>query len=558
MKKNNKILIFLIIIILLFIHFFCGLNTINKLSPTYDEPLHLTAGYSYLKTNIYYLNIYDHPPLAEMIGAIPLLFMKPKLLIQHPYWKEYQQYSFANLFLYQNNIDASIMLNSGRKVILVFSCIFGLFIYLWTKQLTNSYFKGILCLIIYVFSCLFLSQATLVTTDLIFSLFYFLSFYAFWKWLNKPNISNTIFVGIMSGLTLCSKFSSIIIFGIYFILLLIYFKKINCSTKKIILHSILAILVCFFVIGIIYKFNIDLYFNGLYKTFTRLQKGRSNFLFGNYSTTGFWYYFLLVFLIKTPISFLVMLSISLYYILKLYKKYKFFNCLVIPGIIYFFFASISKVQIGIRHILPVFPFLIILSVLWLQKINYKKLLLVIFLFLWYIYSFIKIHPWHISYFNEFVGGPQQGYKYLTDSNIDWGQSLKELSEYLKSINCQYPVFLCYFGVGDPTYYGIKYFGFGFINNLLPQERPGDEIKNISELKKILLCVSVTNLQATYYANKEIFDWLKKINPDKKIAYSIFVYDLTNKPEQVYKLLDLLKSIGHPQYKTLQEWIKLKI
>ncbi|MEW6042364.1 MAG: hypothetical protein AB1633_12670, partial [Elusimicrobiota bacterium] len=148
---------------------------------------------------------------------------------------------------------------------------------------------------------------------------------------------------------------------------------------------------------------------------------------------------------------------------------------------------------------------------------------------------VSIHPWHISYFNEFTGGSSNGYKFLTDSNVDWGQGLKELSKKYKTL------FMCYFGTGDPHYYGIKYLPVGFVSNLKPQERQGDLIKP-AKGEKVLFAVSATNLQATYFADKKIFFFLSSIKPEI-VAYSILVYDLTDKNRALSRLAQIYALDG---------------
>ncbi|GAH54651.1 unnamed protein product, partial [marine sediment metagenome] len=133
---------------------------------------------------------------------------------------------------------------------------------------------------------------------------------------------------------------------------------------------------------------------------------------------------------------------------------------------------------------------------------------------------------HISYFNEFIGGPRNGYKYLSDSNIDWGEGLKELGKWYKGQKLK-GIYLCYFGNADPHYYGIKYIPFGMVSQVLDEERTGDKIL-FSDNDRIVVAISITNLNSTYYSEKGIFDWLKKYKPDKIIAHSIFIYELINR------------------------------
>jgi len=286
-----------------------------------------------------------------------------------------------------------------------------------------------------------------------------------------------------------------------------------------------------------------------------LGGGRSSFLLGQYSTTGWKHYFLTTFLVKTPIP-LVIFTLIAFLVIIYNKKWNSDEMLflLIPAGIYFLLASFSKTQIGHRHILIAYPFLIVLAsgvlrpvTLILSEAKWKGLIFLIIpcLLIWYIFTNIKVHPWYISYFNEFIGGPQNGYNCLTDSNLDWGQGLKELGKYLNREKIRY-VYLCYFGTGDPHYYNIKYVPIGFIDNLTIKERTGDSI-TVSKDDRIIFAISATNLKSTYYADKQQFGWLEKYKPVKVIAYSILVYDLTDNPEGLKELSKTLNIVGNYEH-----------
>jgi hypothetical protein len=108
-----------------------------------------------------------------------------------------------------------------------------------------------------------------------------------------------------------------------------------------------------------------------------------------------------------------------------------------------------------------------------------------------------------------VGGPRNGYKYLADSNLDWGQDLKGLSIYLRGNNIS-EVKLQLLGTAPPEYYGIKY------TNLTCEPTTG------------ILAISATNLQSVHdwKGNHTCYNWIKNYEPIKIIGYSIFVYDIT--------------------------------
>jgi hypothetical protein len=542
----NRKLEIAVVVALLGIFVLLGLDTIRHLSPTYDEPLHLAAGYSYLKTGRYYLNIYDHPPFAEMTAALPLVFMRPLLLTQHPAWENYRQYSFANVFLYSNRVDAEKMLNAGRKMMLLLSCLLGFAVYLWSRELYGV-FPGVLALALYVFSSMFLANGTLVTTDLSMALFYFLGVYAFWKWARYPSSKNAIFAGAACALALVSKFSAVILFGVYGILLayLLFSGKAGAIRKRFAGHTLIFLLAALAVILAVYRVDsAGLYFEGLKRTLLRLETGRSSFLAGSYSTMGWKYYFLAVFLLKTPVPLLLLLLVAGFTGTAAGKR-RDNMFLLVPVALYFLVASFSKVQIGHRHIMPIYPFLFVYASGLIAdtgpgvKARFKRFLVPAcgVMFAWYVFSCIRIHPWHISYFNEFAGN--KGYEYLTDSNIDWGQGLKELGKWYaaRDPGCMY---LCYFGVGDPHYYGIRYVPLGFVDNLDRGERPGDSAAYFRG--KTFFAISVTNLQATYYADKNAFGWLKKLEPASRLAAgSIFVYDLTGDREAISRLASMTEG-----------------
>ena len=128
--------------------------------------------------------------------------------------------------------------------------------------------------------------------------------------------------------------------------------------------------------------------------------------------------------------------------------------------------------------------------------------IVIFLLGWHAVEALIVFPHYLSYFNEFVGGSSNGYRYLRDSNVDWGQDLKGLGKFVKENN--YPeVALFFFGPASPDFYGIPY------RRLEP-----------SEFKK--------PIKAVYAIGAHFIDqveWTKDVKPTKIIGYSVFVYDL---------------------------------
>jgi hypothetical protein len=542
MKKNTIIIIFSILII---IHVVLGWRAIQAFSPTYDEHVHLTAGYSYFATKDYRLNSFDHPPFAEMFAAVPLLFLNPGFPIQHPYWENIwkYQYPFSDIFIYKNSVDAAKMLHAGRSMILVLSVLLGLVIFLWSKELFGTA-SALYALFLWSFSPIFLAHGTLITTDMALALFYTAVMYMFWRWTRNDNLKNTLLFSLSLALLLASKYSSVVIFAVIGLITLYYYLIGAVKTSRFIKLFAVSGIIIFVILELIYQFNpLNIYYwVGLNKVFSGVQTGRSSFLMGEHSITGWLYYFPLAFLLKTPIPFII-LCFSCFFYRKIFTK-EVLLFVLWPLLFYFALSCYSKVNIGHRHILPIYPLLTVLvSGLYpLLKSNKVKTGFYILL-AWYAFGTVKNAPWHLAYFNEFIGSKDKGYNYFTDSNIDWGQGLKDLGAYLKKENVE-GIYFSYFGTGDPHYYNIKYRPIGFIDNISPPNsdnlRKGD-VLDFNAMPKILFAISVTNLKATYYSDKNIFTFLNDIPYEKLLAQSILVYDLKKYPQALERLKQIINE-----------------
>jgi hypothetical protein len=238
---------------------------------------------------------------------------------------------------------------------------------------------------------------------------------------------------------------------------------------------------------------------------------RSAFLCGRYSVEGWWWFFPFAFLIKTPIASLLLFLFSF----VAWALWRWFprgwmasrpeapRCpnlydlspLLILGGVYGLVSLTSHLDIGIRHIMPVYPVLFVLAganVFWLlgEKPLFKIALAA--LLVGTMTESLCVWPNYLAFFNRFVGGPRNGYQYLVDSCLDWGQELPGLHQWLEknvpAANAP-PVYLSYFGTGDPKFYGISALLLpGFFDLASPQTFP---------LQGGVYCLSATMLQGVY-------------------------------------------------------------
>ncbi|HUM70314.1 MAG TPA: hypothetical protein PLK31_15890, partial [Chloroflexota bacterium] len=285
----------------------------------------------------------------------------------------------------------------------------------------------------------------------------------------------------------------------------------------------------------------------------RLQVETPAFLMGQYNSTGWWYYFPVAFLLKTPLPTLVLLVTAVilrlvYYVSKVrspkseaplptsdhasritHHAPPFFNdtALLIPAFGYFAIALTSEINLGYRHLLPVLPFTAVfiahtfaaarlpITDYRLRFTAFATLTLLTLIALW-------IHPHYLSYFNVLAGGPDNGWRYLVDSNLDWGQDLNRLKEWMEE-NGVDQVWLSYFGEARPEYYGIAYKGLDswpprLMNPAARPYYPANPAPGI-------YAISATNLQGVHFANHDQFAWLRQQEPIAKLGYSIFLYEV---------------------------------
>jgi hypothetical protein len=191
---------------------------------------------------------------------------------------------------------------------------------------------------------------------------------------------------------------------------------------------------------------------------------REGYLCGQSSVTGWWYYFPLAFVFKTPVATLVGLALAIMVMfarlrrVKVASSWRIWAAVNFPGI-YLLVSMGSNVNVGIRHILPVYPFVFIfLGVAAAGAWNTAKrrgFLVVLILLGGLVVETLAFYPNYIQFFNVVWGGPRGGIRFLSDSNLDWGQDLPALAAW-QSEHRDRALYLAYWGSADPRHYGITY------------------------------------------------------------------------------------------------------
>lgn len=298
------------------------------------------------------------------------------------------------------------------------------------------------------------------------------------------------------------------------------------------------------VIWIVYGFEIKdglpaaTYWRGLIKIYTEYSQGYPTFLFGEVSRTGWWYYFPITFLVKTPLPTLMLFVAGSIVVIK-QRRTRHASALLIPSIALMSLAMLSPFNIGYRHILAVLPFVIMIAgqastlaarAVQLPISNFQKLRRAcsVVLIGWLIIGTVAIYPYHLSYFNELIGGPRQADRVLVDSNLDWGQDLPSLKALMqqRGLEC---VNLAYFGTALPAVYDVHYSPLpGFLHFVIGPEM---DAFNPYTPEPGWYAISATSLRlGLLYRNTDLYQYFQDKTPIDRAGYSIGLYEVKYPPD----------------------------
>lgn len=514
--------------------FALGAAQIRASAPTYDEAVHLASGYLALKTSLPSLNWRDHPPFAESWDALPLTFMGASILPGVPRGRLYE---FADEFLYHNTIDADRMLSAARSWSLAtWSLLLALPLAAWAcaeagpAGAAAAALGAAFCPPLY-------SNAAVTTTDSAAAVLFFLVFFILSR---RPRRRlHWAAAGACAGLALASKFSMVAAPAAAVVLLFAE-ARLEPARRPRPADAALAGAALLAALSAATFGRLGLFWDGLTGTLTRLDAGRASFLLGRYSMTGFALYFPVALAVKTPVP--LLLGAAAWAALCLRRPTVDRLWVAGPPAAFFAAACLSKTDIGVRHILPVYPFLVLAAGLaaaeaWKKGAAWRAG--VGALALWLAVGAVRCAPDSLAYFNELAGGPDGGRRVLADSNLDWGQGLKALGQELRRRG-EPVVFLSYFGVADPSYYGIRYFPFAWYTNVLRRQAalpaPG---------QPVWLAVSDTNYDGVYFSDHALFGWLDPAKAVARPGRSMLLFDLTKDAPARRKLAAVLAEAGAP-------------
>ncbi len=460
----------------------------------FDEVAHIGAGVSYVTQWDYRLNPEHPPLLKILAGALAAPFAPPldttapywHTLTQQ---NEYDQWAAGRAILWGDTVRSDRITFAARSATIIISVALGVALFLWARALGGA-LAGLLTLALYLLSPLVLAHSHYVTTDSAIALGTVLTLWRFTTLLQSPTRRNTLLFGGALGIALTAKFSSLLLLPLLIVATAIAY---HCARRRIVartyIRAVLAGMACAgFIVYLVYApFTLTMprdtlaklaparlhqddsitrtirttiltlnnttatrplamYLYGIGYVRDRISYGNDTYFFGEVHTTAPHAYFPTVFLIKEPVGFLAFIGVALFVTFAQQRHALHYRTrtngallLVLATIGGYSVVAISgNLAIGERHLMPIIPLLhLAVGVTLARALRRRRTcackglaITVVALLLLIAYDVVRAFPYYLSYFNQTVGGPMSGQRYVTDSNADWGQDAKRLARYV--------------------------------------------------------------------------------------------------------------------------------
>ncbi len=422
-------------------------STYTVFSFTIDEPGHFACGLEYLGKHVYrYLT--EQPPLARAAMALP-----PYLTGIRPLGEENYNLEGRDVILKSPHPARTLALM--RLGILPFFWLACATVYLWTRR---QFASGVALLAVTLFTLLppVLAHAGIACTDMALTGCLGAAFLSLIVWTESPTWPFAALLGFTTALAVLSKFTALLYLPAAALLALLSYvlaerpaiRNLASLARQraptLAFAGLIAALVVWagywFSYGPVPAWKISLpapeFFDGLLVAQAHNLRGHPAFLLGQFGLKGWWYYFPVALAVKTPLAFLALLAAGIYASLRHFSTRTALPLAFSLGVL--LPAMAGNLDIGVRHILPIYIGLSVLAAVGLDRLIRARhrpvKLAAAALALWLLAVGVLCHPDYLSYFNELAGRDPS--TILVDSNLDWGQDTKRLGLRLKQLGVQ--------------------------------------------------------------------------------------------------------------------------
>lgn len=533
-------------------------STYSVFSQTTDEPAHVASGMEWLQRGTYTLEPL-HPPLARIAVALAPYLSGLRLNDQGHIWAEGNEILLGR-GQYLHNLALA------RLGVLPFFLLATFLVWYWSRTRFGNW-PALVATLLFTTSPVVLAHAGLATTDMAVTATFTAALLAFLNLLERASYLRSATFGIAVGLGVLSKFSVFVFLPASVLALLAgrwLFKTNKEKFQKPELFRwglglAFAALLSSVVVWAGYRLSVSSITSpaarphptidrftgttgalhnfaycvaesrwvpapGLFRGVAQLRQknaiGAKAYLFGKVRQTGWWYFFPVALAVKTTIPFLVLIGVGTVWLARTawVKKDWMTAAPVVAALALLLVCMSSHINIGVRHILPIYPLFAIIGgvgvcSLWNRvRAKYAGPAVVLVLLSWHLVSSVRAHPDYLAYFNEFAGSHPE--RILVDSDLDWGQDLLRLSAVLRQRHIE-NVSIAY--AGSPNL-DLHQFAIPAFRELAPRQPTTGWI-----------AISLLRLKAGGFGlPSDSYSWLEAYQPVCRVGRSILLYDLPEK------------------------------
>jgi hypothetical protein len=545
--------------LVLFLLLFFGLavHAMQQHSPTFDEQGFLVRGLGYIRNENRWMRV-GHPAGLNLWNAL-LLWRDPQVALPSadPSWQLTSFHRPGELFLWEIGNDVARVMFLGRLPTVWLGLLLIALVARFARDVTGRTAPALFALALVALDPNLLAHSGLATTDLGLVTAAVAATWGLWRLLRRPTLPRAVLAGALFGLLQNTKFTAGLFLPLLVLLALIGLAA-RPKGERLTLFGLLAgvyPLAAFLTLWGCYGFEIGRlpdqlpalsawlggrtlplahHIEQLSDLGGRMAKATPAFLLGRYSDNGWWFYFPVALALKTPLPTLLAGLAGLIALLPRRLPVVTRAALTIPPLGFFGFALTNDINIGYRHILVLVPFLALWAAIGLapwwraaatpgKRAQGWRTVLPWLLIAGVAQGTLRTAPHLLAAFNALAGGPDNGWRTLVDSNIDWGQDLGNLARWQREAGDGQPLWLSYFGVGHPDYYGLAYRGLPSFPPRLMHPEARTFHPDLPAPGRY--AISATNLQGVLFDDRDLFGRFRAQEPPGKVGYSIFLYDV---------------------------------
>jgi hypothetical protein len=507
--------------------------------------------------------------LSHVLAASPLrLFGADFVPADDPVWDTNDANAIGHRLLWESSANAGQILFLSRLPNIALSLLLAAFAYRWARKLFGA-FASVLALLLCAFDPNLLAHANLATADLPVTAFIFIAVYWLWRMLRRPTVRHLFATGVFMGLAIATKFSALLFVPILLVLFfarafsdrpyqlemrLPFVASVSGETRGgrlawLAASGVLIAAIAVLTMWVAYGFQVGEvggirvlapdYWRQLSKAPNPFEvSDERHFFQGELHTERQWPYFLVAFLLKTPLPTLILLAIAILISLTTRQFRRSSVICIVPPFYFLAFGLFSQVTSGYRYILPVVPFYLVyassvarLVEKWLRgegmfagSLSTYGLLVAVLG--WYVFGTAGVYPHYLAYFNEIAGGPENGWRSLVGDDLDRGQGLKDLKLWMERRDVT-RIKLAYQGVADPAFYGIEF-------DRLPAPHDDWESRYSfypEQPSPGIYAISANSLQGLGLSEPDTFAWFRQRQPLSKVGYALFAYEVLPSTER---------------------------